>query len=109
MKALGLESIARDLAKDGYFVKCVANSTSAVFFPGSLQHREVKRDGLSYEDDYQGNALAATITPGRIDIRFHKNFSDEVVRSIFRDLLALPELVWAASFTVIYQGRTLLR
>ena len=109
MKALCLESIAQYLANEGYFVKCIANSSAAVFFPGSIQHREVKRDGVSFEDDYQGNAMAATITPGRIDIRFHKDFSDDVVRSIFGDLLALPELGWAASFTVQYQGRTLLR
>lgn len=109
MKALCLESIAQYLANEGYFVKCVANSSAAVFFPGSIQHREVKRDGVSFEDDYQGNAMAATITPGRIDIRFHKDFSDDVVMSIFGDLPALPELGWAASFTVQYQGRTLLR
>ncbi len=108
MKALGLESIAQEVATEGYFVKCIVNSSGAIFFPGTVQHRDVKRESVSYEDDYRGNALAATITPGKIDIRFHQNYPDDTVRSIFEELLGLPNLAWATSFTVRYQGRTLL-
>lgn len=51
--------------------------------------------------------MAATITRGMIDIRFHESFSDESVTRIFRELLKSPDLIWAIDFTVRYQGRTL--
>ena len=108
MNALGLESITPYTTSNGYFVKSIVNSSTAVFFPGSIQHRDMKREGVSYEDDYRGNAMAATITPGKIDIRFHQNYSGEAVRSIFQKLLQIPDLKWASGFTVSYQGRTLI-
>jgi hypothetical protein len=108
MTVTGIGSIQHYIDKPGYFVKCLITDSAAIFFPGTIQHRDVKRDGVSYEDDYQGNALAATIVPGRIDIRFHQDFSDERVRSICRLLLGLPTMKWASLFTVTYQGRTLI-
>ena len=39
-----------------------------MFFPGATEHRTVKAAGLSYEDDYKGNAMAAIISGGRIEI-----------------------------------------
>ena len=108
MNIYGLDSIATETSIDGFFVKCIANRSGALFFPGTTQHRDAKREGLSYEDDYRGNALAATITPGMIDLRFHSGFTDEVVAEIFSTLLHLPEMRWAASYTVRYQGRELL-
>ena len=99
---------SQNFATEGYFVKCIVNSSAAIFFPGTIQHRDVKRDGVSYEDDYRGNAMAATITPGKIDIRFHKDYPDDTVRSIFATLLELSDLNWASGFTVRYQGRTLI-
>ncbi len=107
MKAFGLENIAAAVSAEGYFVKCIVNATAAVFFPGSIQHRDVKREGVSYEDDYRGNAMAATLTPGMIDVRFHKDYADPVVKAIFDELLGLPEMKWAAGFAVRYQGRVL--
>ena len=107
MKVSGLQSILPYLSAEGYFVKCVLNSSAAVFFPGAIQHRDVKREGVSYEDDYRGNAMAATITPGVIDVRFHRDYPDELVRSIFGKLLALSEMAWARGFRVRYQGRVL--
>jgi hypothetical protein len=107
MRALGLESIASATAADGYFLKCIVNPSAAIFFHGTLQHRDIKRDGVSYEDDYRGNALAATITPGQIDVRFHRDYPDETVRFIFDQLLALPEMSWASKFGIRYQGRAL--
>ena len=107
MKALGIESITQEIGAEGYFVKCIVNSSAAIFFPGTIQHRDVKREGVSYEDDYRGNAMAATITPGKIDIRFHQNYSDDSVRTIFEELLRLPDMNWASGFTIRYQGRTL--
>ena len=92
---------------EGYFVKCIVNASTAILFPGTIQHRDVKRDGVSYEDDYKGNAMAATITPGQIDVRFHQAYTDEAVKTIFTRLLDLPEMSWAKSFRLRYQGRTL--
>ncbi|WP_157211053.1 hypothetical protein [Verrucomicrobium spinosum] len=66
MTVAGIESIKHYVEQPGCFVKCLLTDSVAVFFPGSNQHRDVKRDGVSYEDDYQGNALAATIVPGRL-------------------------------------------
>ncbi len=107
MKVSGLQSISPHLGAEGYFVKCVLNSSAAVFFPGTIQHRDMKQEAVSYEDDYRGNAMAATITPGTIDVRFHQTFSDGAVKEIFDRLLALPEMSWAKGFTVRYQGRVL--
>ena len=96
-----------EITKTGFFVKCIVNHSKAVFFSGMIQHRDTKDEGISYEDDYLGNALAVTITPGAIDIRFHKYYSDEAVETIFRNLLSLPQMEWAAGFEVAYQGRPL--
>ncbi len=108
MKALGLESIAQEISTEGYFVKCIINSSTAVFFSGTIQHRDIKREGVSYQDDYSGNAMAATITNGQIDIRFHKNYADDRVEFIFKTLLELPDMNWAEGFSIRYQGRTLI-
>lgn len=107
MKVSGLPSIYPNISEEGYFVKCVMNSTAAVFFPGTIQHRDVKQEGVSYEDDYRGNAMAATIAPGMIDVRFHRDYPDELVKLIFGKLLVLPEMAWAEGFTIRYQGRVL--
>lgn len=66
MTVAGIESIKHCIEQPGYFVKCLLTDSVAVFFSGSIQHRDVKRDGVSYEDEYRGNALAATISPGRL-------------------------------------------
>ena len=108
MKVFGVGEIAATVSQDGYFVKCIVNSHAAVFFPGSIQHRDVKREGVSYEDDYQGNAMAAVIKPNRIEVRFHSGFSDDTVRSIFSELLRLPALEWASGSSVEYRGRRLI-
>lgn len=89
-------------------MKCVVNDTDAVFFPGAIQHRDVKVAGVSYEDDYRGNALAATVSPRKIDIRFHKAYDDTRVQRIFSQILASPEVALLARYTVRYQGRTVI-
>ena len=107
MEIVGLEFIAQDLESDGFFFKCVFNQNAAVFFPGSVQHRDIKQAGVSYEDNYGGNALAATITASRIDIRFHQDYADETVSAIFSSILRQPSMEWARSYSIFYQGRQL--
>ena len=108
MNVLGISTIAEESTREGYFVKCIITKTVALFFPGTIQHRDMKQGGASYEDDYRGNAMAATITPGRIDVRFHEAYTDHTVEDIFRTLLRMPEMGWATTFSVRYQGRHLL-
>ena len=107
MTVSGMESITQTIQQPGYFVKGILGESAAIFFPGSIQHRDMKRHGLSYEDDHRGNAMAVTITPGRMDIRFHPAYPDEKVREICRRLKRAPEMEWLSSFVVAYQGRML--
>lgn len=86
-------------------LKFIVNDSAIIFFSASQQHRDVKMQGLSYEDDYRGNALAGTVTPERVEIRFHSQFSDERVRSIWSRVLAIPEVASTGLSTVYYQGR----
>ena len=92
----------------GYLFKLVANENAVFAFPHTTEHRDAKQSGLSYEDGSSGNALAAIVKPGRIEFRYHKSFSDERVRNLARRLLEQPELAFATTFLVTYQGRTLL-
>ena len=108
MKAYGFESVGSMLETEGYLFKLVANENAVFAFPHTTEHRDAKQAGLSYEDDSNGNALAAVVKPGRIEFRYHRSFSDERVRNLARRLLEQPELAFATTFSVTYQGRTLL-
>ena len=68
----------------------------------------MKHASISYEDDYKGNALAAMLAPGKIEIRFHESYSDGCVITIVKTLLSSPELSFMAGWQVTYQGRTLI-
>ena len=85
--------------------KVLLNDDAVVFFPMSRQHREMKSQGLSYEDDYRGNAVAGTFQPGRVDIRFHSQFSDERIRALWSRLLTDPSLSFLHGWELHYQGR----
>ena len=99
-----LESLAR---QTGFSAKLVFNDAGAIFFPANLQHRDQKAANISYQDDYAGNALAAMIAPGRIEIRYHRDFTDQHVTQIVQNMLAEPSLAFMQSWQVTYQGRTL--
>ncbi len=94
-----------DLLRPGGTVKFILDETAIVFFPAAQQHREVKVAGVSYEDDYRGNAVAGLVTPERVEIRFHRDYSDERIRSLWRQVRSLTELAGAKFGTVYYQGR----
>ncbi len=47
------------------------------------------------------------VKPGRIEIRFHDNFSDERVKQLVDRMLLLPDLEFARSFVFTYQARAL--
>ena len=89
MHLVGVEhvlAIVEGIAFDG---KMVINEHGAVFGPVSTQHRDLKAGGISYADDYKGNALAAMLAPGKIEVRYHKAFTDEDVARLLRALFGL--------------------
>jgi hypothetical protein len=76
-------------------------------FSAQYQHRTMKVPGISYEHEAKGNALAAMLMPGLIEIRHDKRFNDDRVTGIIRKLLASPELAVMKGWKVTYQGRSL--
>jgi len=86
----------------------VFNQNGAIFFPVIHQHRDQKADGISYENDEKGNALAAMLGPEKLEIRYHRHFSDQRVATIVGSLLDHPELSFMRSWQVLYQGRKIL-
>ncbi len=108
MLVLGAEILSQWLSSGTPFAgKVIFNQRGAIFFSVSRQHRDMKADGVSYEDDYKGNALAAMLAPGKIEIRFHKSYTDGVVASIVAELVGQPELRALRGWSVTYQGRVL--
>lgn len=93
------------LERPCFEAKMVFNKYGAIVFPASLQHREQKAEQISYEDDYKGNALAAMLRPGEIEIRFHKCMADEDVRQILRAILNDGPLAAMRGWRATYQGR----
>jgi hypothetical protein len=107
MNIIGIEFVQRQLNQPGYFFKVIMNDSCAAFFDRSTQHRTVKFAGLSYEDNHQGNAIAAIVTDTRIEIRKHASFTEGRGRSIIRSLLEHPDVSALRAFSVTYQGKNL--
>jgi len=86
-------------------LKFLLNDTAIMFFPATQQHREVKAHGLSYEDDYSGNAVAGMVIESRVEIRFHSAYSDDRIRGIWKRVLQEPLIAKAGLGRLSYQGR----
>jgi len=99
-----LESLMNGQVHD---LKMVFNANDVILFPSSRQHREMKGEGISYEDNYAGNALAAMVRRDAIEIRYHKQFTDAAVGGIMRLLLSQPQLEPLRGVAVTYQGRVI--
>jgi hypothetical protein len=95
------------IQKGGFSAKAIFNARGAIFFPVDRQHREQKLEGVSYEDNYAGNAMAAMLSPGRIEIRYHRDFADQDVCRVVSALLNQPDLQFMRGRQVTYQGRLL--
>lgn len=108
MKVLGFHSVESQVSEGGFLCKLIANESGVILFPYTTEHRDAGVAGIQYQDDSQGNALAAMVKENRIEFRFHKSFSDERVRNIARKMLALKEMSFAKRSTVTYQARILL-
>jgi hypothetical protein len=109
MNIIGADFLRLTLESDGYCFKLILNDSSAYFFPNTTEHRDATQTGLCYKDDSLGNALAATIKPRQIDIRFHRAFSDQHVTTIAQRLLKHSDMELLSGFSVTYQGRTLIQ
>lgn len=109
MVVYGFDIVQVQLSNESYFFKLLANESAVAIFSGEIQHRDFKSHGLSYEDDYRGNALAATVTPRRIDFRRHLTFSADRVRQVVATMLELPEFGFASNFQITYHGEILSR
>jgi hypothetical protein len=105
MTIIGAEHLEPVIAGRAYDAKMVFNERGALIFPTSTQHRDMKAEGISYEDNYKGSALAAMLRRDAIEIRFHRAFSDKAVARIVSTLLTLPELSCLSQAKVTYQGR----
>ena len=105
MLILGAEHLETIAASAGHSAKAVFNENGAIIFAAHLQHCDQKAEGISYEDNYKGNALAAMIFPSRIEIRYHQDFTDQRVARIVAALRREPRLAFMGSWTVTYQGR----
>lgn len=107
MNVYGFDLIAPMLEEHGYLFKMLVNDVGVVLFPHTTEHRDATQPGIRYVDDSVGNALAAMVMPGRIEFRYHRQFTDERVRRLVERLLMLPELSFARSFAITYQARTI--
>ncbi len=107
MRVIGWGRVERLLADSHYQFKVILNEHGAIFLPVSEQHRDATAEGISYRDNYQGNALAAVVTSGLIEVRYHAAFDDARVRGVITVLVAEPQLSALAGFRVTYQGRQL--
>ncbi len=105
MTIIGWERIEPLLREAHYEFKVVLNEQGAIFLPVSEQHRDATAEGIAYRDNYQGNAVAAIVRPGLIEIRYHAAFDDARVRQIVGALLAEPQLAVMKGARVTYQGR----
>jgi len=88
-------------------LKFLLNKNGILFFPITQQHRDVKMHGLSYEDDYKGNALAGILQKEHVEIRYHEAFSDQRVLKIWTEVARSSELEPFLPKKLLYQGRLL--
>lgn len=107
MKILNPALLHAALAPNGSKIKFIMNESGTAFFSVSLQHRDVKTEGLSYDDDYRGNAVAGLIVGGRAEIRFHAGFSEERICNLWSQFLAAPECAGISPERPTYQGWTI--
>ncbi|HEV7556913.1 MAG TPA: hypothetical protein VGO00_15710 [Kofleriaceae bacterium] len=104
---LGLEHLVALADGTAFEAKMVINERGAVFGPVSTQHRDLRAEGIVYADDYKGNAVAAMLAPDKIEVRFHKAFTDDDLVRLIRALAAEPDLGFIRRWRATYQGRLL--
>lgn len=108
-KATNFDFLKDSLNKNNLDLKFISNEEAIIFFPSSLQHRSIKAHGLSYEDDYKGNAVAGIVNGKQVEIRFHAAFSDNRILNLWTLILVTAQKadLNLTDFTLHYQGRKL--
>jgi hypothetical protein len=108
MNVIGAEDLAVKLKKEPLRQrKALINETGIVIFPASVQHAAIKTHGISYEDDYKGNALAAIFDGQKLEIRWHRDFTEARVKLLLEGLRNLPALTALRHHSVSYQGKSI--
>ncbi len=88
-----------------HHAKLVFNDRGFIAFPTPIQHNTMKAEGISYEDNYRGNAMAAMLKPDAIEVRYHRAFGGSDVARIIRTLFERTSLSTMSHACVTYQGR----
>ena len=107
MRVIGLDTVLKSAQETHHQYKFIFNQQGIIFFPAVFEHRSQKAEGISYEDEYRGNALAAIVNDGRVEIRFHRGFERHRVKEIIHDILSLPDVASLSLRTFSYQGKPL--
>ena len=107
MHLQGVEYITQISTQPKFQAKLVFNEHGAIFFPVTQEHRHQSGPNIHYADNYKGNALAAMVMPGKIEVRYHKDFTDEQVSSMLSNILSHTQLECLADFATTYQGRVI--
>jgi hypothetical protein len=101
---------AVEVARPGYRFKVVFNARGIIFGPMSLQHTELRAPNIAFQGDEAGNAAAAVIFAGRIEVRAHPAVSADAARGALERLFAqLPALAPLKGFEIVYAARKLGR
>ena len=108
MKIFGADTLAFRIEQEpARQFKAVLNEEGIIIFSAMTQHSTMKQSGISYEDDYRGNALAAVLDGTKCEIRWHRDFSAERVKAIWSALTQNPDLSPLISLRVSYRGEVL--
>lgn len=83
--------------------KMVFNDHALIAFHTRHQHRDMKSEGISYDEIFEGDAMAAMLRRDASEIRFHREFDDGAVGRMVGKLHSLPELAFLARAHIMYQ------
>lgn len=103
----GTDFIKPLLTQPYFSAKMVLNAYGVIIFSVHQEHRTQTAAQISYEDNYKGNAMAAMLAPNKIEIRYHKAFTDAQVTAIITQLKEHPDLDFMTDWNVTYQGRSI--
>lgn len=106
MHIQGLDFITELVRQEHYQAKLVFNEHGAIFFSVTQEHRDQSGPNISYADNYKGNALAAMLSPGKIEVRYHREYNDAQVTTMLTDLLAHESCAFLHPIQATYQGRS---
>ncbi len=80
MLIIGFETLSVRIEKEPTRqFTAVLNETGIIIFSVTSQHSTQKQPGISYEDDYRGNALAAILNGTKCEIRWHRDFKVRIL------------------------------